>query len=48
MASCKGMPAIAFIEFADMQGEIDLRTLPMGTLIITIGPTDTASYEDRQ
>ena len=28
MASCKGMPAIAFIEFADMQGEIDLRTLP--------------------
>lgn len=48
MASCKGMPAIAFIEFADMHGEIDLRTLPMGTLIITIGPTDTASYEDRQ
>lgn len=38
MASCKGMPAIAFIEFADMQGEIDLRTLPMGTLIITIQP----------
>lgn len=34
MASCKGMPAIAFIEFADMQGEIDLRTLPMGTLIL--------------
>lgn len=31
MTSCKDMPAIAFIEFADMQGEIDLCTLPMGS-----------------
>lgn len=45
MASRKDMPAIAFI---DMHGEVDLRTLPLGTLIVTVGPGNSKTHEDRQ
>lgn len=45
MASRKDMPAITFI---DMRGEVDLRTLPLGTLIVTVGPTENVTREDRQ
>lgn len=41
MASRKDMPAIAFI---DMHGEVDLRTLPMGTRIVTTGITKFRHY----
>lgn len=41
MASRKDMPAIAFI---DMHGEVDLRTLPVGTRIVTTGITKFRHY----
>lgn len=45
MASRKDMPAIVFI---DMHGEVDLHTLPLGTLIATVGPGNGKTHEDRQ
>lgn len=45
MASRKDMPAITFI---DMHGEVDLRTLPLGTVIVTVGPGHGKTHEDRQ
>lgn len=45
MARNKNMPAVAFI---DMHGEVDLRALPVGTLIVTVGPTENVTHEDRQ
>lgn len=39
------MPAVAAI---DMRGEVNLRTLPVGTFIVTVGPTKDDTHEDRQ
>lgn len=36
------------VVFLDMRHETDLSALPMGTLIITVGPTPEVTHEDRQ
>lgn len=36
------------VVFLDMRHETDLSALPMGTLIITVGPTEQVTHEDRQ
>jgi len=36
------------VAFLDRNGETDLSSLPVGTLIITIGPTEQMTHEDRQ
>ena len=36
------------VVFLDMRHETDLSTLPVGTLIITVGPTENVTHEDRQ
>lgn len=36
------------ITFLDRNGETDLSSLPVGTLIITVGPTEQVTHEDRQ
>lgn len=36
------------IAFLDRNGETDLSSLPVGTLIITVGPTEQMTHEDRQ
>lgn len=41
----KDMPAVAPI---DMRGEVDLCTLPVGTFIVTVGPTKDVTHEDHQ
>lgn len=38
------MPAVAAI---DMRGEVNLRTLPVVTFIVTVGPTKDDTHEDR-
>jgi hypothetical protein len=36
------------VAFLDRNGETDLSSLPVGTLIITVGPTEQITHEDRQ
>lgn len=36
------------VAFLDRNGETDLSSLPVGTLIITVGPTENVTHEDRQ
>ena len=36
------------VAFLDRNGETDLSSLPVGTLIITVGPTEQVTHEDRQ
>jgi hypothetical protein len=36
------------VAFLDRNGETDLSSLPVGTLIITVGPTEQMTHEDRQ
>lgn len=36
------------VAFLDRNGETDLSSLPIGTLIITVGPTEQMTHEDRQ
>lgn len=36
------------VAFLDRHGETDLSALPVGTLIITVGPTEQVTHEDRQ
>jgi hypothetical protein len=36
------------VVFLDMRHETDLSALPVGTLIITVGPTENVTHEDRQ
>ena len=36
------------VAFLDRNGETDLSALPVGTLIITVGPTEQVTHEDRQ
>lgn len=36
------------VAFLDRNGETDLSALPVGTLIITVGPTEQMTHEDRQ
>ncbi len=36
------------VAFLDMLGETNLSSLPVGTLIITVGPTEQVTHEDRQ
>lgn len=36
------------VAFLDKNGETDLSSLPVGTLIITVGPTEQMTHEDRQ
>lgn len=36
------------VAFLDMRSETDLSSLPVGTLIITVGPTEQVTHEDRQ
>lgn len=36
------------VAFLDMRHETDLSSLPVGTLIITVGPTEQVTHEDRQ
>jgi hypothetical protein len=36
------------VAFLDRNGETDLNALPVGTLIITVGPTPEVTHEDRQ
>lgn len=45
MARNKNMPAVAFI---DMLGEVDLHALPVGTLIVTVGPTEAVTHKEHQ
>lgn len=43
MARNKNMPAVAAI---DMRGEVNLRTLPVGTFIVTVGPTKDVTHAE--
>lgn len=36
------------VAFLDMLGETNLSSLPVGTLIITVSPTEQVTHEDRQ
>ena len=36
------------VVFLDRLHETDLSALPVGTLIITVGPTEQVTHEDRQ
>lgn len=36
------------VAFLDRNGETDLSSLPVGTLIITVGPTEQVTHGDRQ
>jgi hypothetical protein len=36
------------VAFLDRHGKTDLSSLPVGTLIITVGPTEQVTHEDRQ
>lgn len=36
------------VAFLNRNGETDLSSLPVGTLIITVGPTEQMTHEDRQ
>ena len=36
------------VAFLDRNGETDLSSLPVGTLIITVGPTEQMTHEDHQ